>query len=348
MKSIIVIQLIQILKGFLICQIILLSCDGKNRVLSESSDTSECVPLAPPYIYLTLHEGGNIMKFSRNGCLLDENILTSKSSIGTEFRSLIISSYEGKENYLYVAEATGGASGVRVYDTCNDLGKRNYIGKLISQSINEGIDHTYGICFDSSNEYIYISNQHTDNVLRFSKSTFKPIHFPPIFDIDKHTKKYFDGTFKQFGKANVHKDNERGIRSIITIKKHEMWIANEDFDGIIIVNLNTGLSTDIVRISKPVGLFYDESTHLVYVSSKGKHRTGSVYAISAGSLRIVKSYFEPYMEHPTGVLVYGGILYVVEQVENAILTFDVESTKYLGKIVKHIPHDFEQITLSYC
>jgi len=78
-----------------------------------------------------------------------------------------------------------------------------------------------------------------------------------------------------------------------------MWIANEDF-GVVIVNLATGVSTNIIVIPQPIGLFYDPNTKLVFVTSKGKHRQGFVYGIDKKSLRIVKEYKEDRMEHPTG------------------------------------------------
>ena len=31
--------------------------------------------LGPPYIYVTLHSGQNVLKYSRNGCLVDDNVL---------------------------------------------------------------------------------------------------------------------------------------------------------------------------------------------------------------------------------------------------------------------------------
>ena len=127
-----------------------------------------------------------------------------------------------------------------------------------------------------------------------------------------------------------------------------MWIANEDFNGVVVVDLETGVGTNVVFIESPIGLHYDEIRDVVYVSSKQKHRHGGVYAVDRKTLRIVQEFREDRMEHPTGMVVYDNILYVAEQIESAILSFDIKSGKFIEKITKHIPGDLEQLILTYC
>lgn len=304
--------------------------------------------LGPPYIYATLHDADNIFKYSRDGCLLDDKVLDYVSTVRhdyLELRSMAFGKYNG-DDVLYVADATSGDSRLMIYGRCDDRGRRAYITTAVSSQDNDGVDHTYGITFDS-HDNLYISNQHTDNVLRFYKDSFKAMPLPPALATDPGRYYFYDGTFKQFGSPNNHGSTEQGIRSIIIVH-NEMWIANEDFDGVVMVDLPTGLSLNIVVISKPIGLYYDPESELIFVSSKKKHRQGSVLAIDRKTLRVVKSYKEERMEHPTGIFVHNKILYVAEQIESAILTFDVESTEFLGKIIKHIPGDVEHILLSDC
>ena len=45
---------------------------------------------------------------------------------------------------------------------------------------------------------------------------------------------------------------------------------------------------------------------------------------------------------------FGNILYVAEQIESAVLTFDVDSTDFIQKVIKHIPGDIEHLMLSNC
>jgi DNA-binding beta-propeller fold protein YncE len=328
------------------------SLRGFNVTSTTDSTTSDRRQLdgcmGPPYIYMTLHDANNIYKYSRDGCLLDDQVLDYVSAVKhdyPELRSMAFGKYYG-DDVLYVADATSGDSRLLIYSRCDDRGRRAYITTAVSSQDYDGVDHTYGITFDN-HDNVYISNQHTDNVLRFYKDSFKAMPLPPVLATDSSRNYYYKGTYKQFGSPAMHSAKEQGVRSIIIVH-NELWIANEDFDGVIMVDLPTGLSLNVVMVSKPIGLYYDPDTQLIFVSSKGKHRQGSVVAIDRRTLRVVRRYKEDRMEHPTGLFVHNKILYVAEQIESAILAFDIESTEFLGKIIKHIPGDVEHIVLSDC
>ena len=51
--------------------------------------------------------------------------------------------------------------------------KRHFVEVVAELSQNPGLDHSYGVCHDSSGN-VYVSNQHTDCVLRFEVDTWKP------------------------------------------------------------------------------------------------------------------------------------------------------------------------------
>lgn len=304
--------------------------------------------LGAPYIYITLHDAANIYKYSRDGCLLDDDVLDYVSFVQrgyVELRSMALGKYHGEE-MLYIVDAISGDSRIMIYGSCDDRGKRAYVTTAQSTQDNPGIDHTYGICFDKEDN-LYISNQHTDNVMRFFKDNFRPMPFPPALANDPARFYMYKGTYKQFGSPTIHSPDEQGVRSIIIVHD-EMWITNEDFDGVVVVNLQSGISTNVIVIPKPIGLFYDSITKLVYVTSKGKHRQGHVYGIDKNTLKITKIFKQDRMEHPTGVFVYGNILYVAEQIESAVLTFDIDTGKYIDKVIKHVPGDIEHMILSDC
>ena len=63
------------------------------------------------------------------------------------------------------------------------------------------------------------------------------------------------GTFYQFGKAGEHSESEQGIRSIVRVGD-DIWIANEDIDGVAIVSISTGMISNIVVIPSPIGDCY--------------------------------------------------------------------------------------------
>lgn len=162
---------------------------------------------------------------------------------------------------------------------------------------NRGVDHTYGVCLDKQGN-VYISNQHTDSVLRFEVDTFKPMDLPRSLQLDNRID-YFEGTFVQFGMPEQHVKEEQGIRSIVHVKS-KIWIAHEVISGIVIVDVSSGTVEQIIPLDAPVGLYFDEDLGIVFVSCKSKERGGIVYAIDSESFAILKSYRHHKMAHPTG------------------------------------------------
>lgn len=302
-----------------------------------------------PFIYATTHdEVPNILKYTLDGCLVTDKVLLDGPQIDdhdTEFRSMAFGKYKG-EDALFVADAMTKDSFVFAYGACDANGQRSYLGTPLSSQVTRGIDHTYGLTFDSD-QNLYVTNQHTDNVMRFAHDTFEPMPLPSILEEKHSRKKYFPGTFFQFGAAGPHSIDEQGIRGILPYKD-TMWIANKDLNGIAIVSVESGVLHDIVVVHCPIDLAYDERSGLIFVGSKSKHWGGAVYGISPDSLRVVANYTTHRMTHPTGILVHGDTLYVAEQVRGEILVFSVSSQKYLGRIVKKTPGQIELLLLSNC
>ena len=89
---------------------------------------------------------------------------------------------------------------------------------------------------------------------------------------------------------------------------------------------------------------------MTFVSCKSKTRGGIVYAIDINTLQIEYSYVHRNMDHPTGMTSYAGTLFVGEQNNGAIYTFDIVSEKYTGTIVQEdfFRNQIEQIALSPC
>lgn len=302
-----------------------------------------------PYIYATVHDQiANILKFTLDGCLVSDQVLLDGPQLNdhdTEFRSMAFGKYKGSDA-LFVADAMTKDSFVFAYSECDENGQRYYLGTPVSSQVTGGVDHTYGLCFDGD-QNLYITNQHTDNVMRFAHDTFVPMSLPSSLEEKHSRRKFYPGTFLQFGTPSPHGESEQGIRSILHYED-TMWVANEDLDGVAIVDIKTGVMHDIVIIHSPIGLFYDKTSGLVFVGSKAKHWGGGVYAISPQSLRVVANYTTNRMNHPTGIAVYQDILYVAEQVLGEILVFRVSTQEYLGRIVKKTPGQIELLLISDC
>lgn len=302
-----------------------------------------------PFIYATTHdEISNILKYSLDGCLITDQVLINGPDLDdhdTEFRTMAFGKYKGHDA-LFVADAMTRDSFVLAYSECDANGQRHYLGTPVSSQVTKGVDHTYGLCLDED-QNLYITNQHTDNVMRFAHDSFEPMALPPML-AEKHSRrKYVPGTFVQFGSPVPHDVGEQGIRSILSYKD-TMWIANENLDGVVIVDKDSGILQDIVIVHCPIVLTYDEASNWIFVGSKKKHWGGAVYAISPDSLQIVANFTTHRMTHPTGLAVHDGILYVAEQILGEILVFRVSTQEYLGRIVSKTPGQIELLLISDC
>lgn len=305
-----------------------------------------------PFIYATFHdEAANIYKYSRNGCLLDANVLVggprhALSSHLVELRSLVFGTLRD-EKVLYVADAYSDDSYLNIYGQCDENGKRAYISTPVSTVTDPGINHLYGIAFDPDGN-VYVSSQHTDNVLRFYKDTFEPMPQPRFMNRSNADRfDFYPGTFIQFGTPTLHDVTEQGVRDVISVDD-KIWLANEDDNSVRVIDAVTGRVEDIISVETPIGLLYHPAKGLVFVSSKGEKNMGFVYAISVSTKLFVQQYKSKKMTHPTGMAVHGATLYVANQKLGQIVSFNIHSGKFLRVIVNDMPLGIEKIVISDC
>lgn len=315
---------------------------GSNDYFIDSDDNGE----GPPYIYVTVHdEVKNILKFNRNGYLISRSVLVGgKIHLDSELRSMVVGSYRG-EKALYVADASSLRSQVLLYRVCPDLVSWCFIDSIVRKETNPGVDHTYGLCFDDDGN-LYASFQHTDTVLRFDRDTFASMDINPSYSWSGDVFSYFDGTFVQFGEPSEHSKAARGVRSIIFVRGN-LWISNEDLEGVVVVSTTTGKIVTIIPISSPVGLHYREDYDTVFVGCRSTEFGGVVYSIDSRTFELKHTFYRSkHFKHPTGITSWRHTLYVGEQSKNVIHMFDMITGKHLGKLVTSIPGKIEQIYLS--
>ncbi len=263
----------------------------------------------------------------------------------TELRSMAIGQHKGEE-VLFVADGASGSSSILVYSTCDAVGHRLYMDKVVTTAMQSGADHTYGLCFDHENN-IYASFQHTDSVLRFSKDTFTPMFLPMSLRGSKNLRPYYPGTFVQFGQPKLHSLNEQGVRSIAVIHNN-LWIANQNINGIAIYSLTTGSILNVIPMVNPIGIHYSREAKLVFVGSKQKHWQAAVYGIDPHTFITVRTYSTGRMDHPTGITSFGDDLFVAEIEAGQILRFKISTAEFLGAVVSDAPGEIEQLILSDC
>ena len=309
-----------------------------------------------PYIYATYHDlVPNVVKYSRNGCLLSSTVLIggpkhTAPNHTIEMRSLVFGKYKDSP-VLYIADAFTNDSYLNIYDQCDEDGQRTFIKSAVSTQKHPGANHIYGICFDQEDN-VYVSSQHTDNVMRFHKDTFKPMPYPPRLErADPQYYKNYAGTFLQFGLPNSHGIEEQGVRDIVAVGEY-IWVANENSMGVYVVHAVSGQVETIVRnIKVPICLHYHPETDTVFVASKavdGAAWQGAVYAVNAHTYAVTRHFKTLRMTHPTGMISHSNILYVAEQKLGQILSFNVHTGAFLKTIVRSMPEGIEKLALSDC
>eukprot|EP00596_Hydrurales_sp_CCMP1899_P008891 CAMPEP_0119044442 /NCGR_PEP_ID=MMETSP1177-20130426/31470_1 /TAXON_ID=2985 /ORGANISM="Ochromonas sp, Strain CCMP1899" /LENGTH=344 /DNA_ID=CAMNT_0007014545 /DNA_START=202 /DNA_END=1236 /DNA_ORIENTATION=+ len=323
-----------------------------TRIVSDSSDC-----LGAPYLYVTEHDRtANVLKYSRDGCLLSTNVLLMDeiyNSNSVEFRSMAIGHHKD-DNSLFIADASDKNSRLLIFGSCignedpQNYGKRHYVDVVTDSRQNSGVDHTYGVCLDKAGN-IYISNQHSDCILRFQYGNFKPMELPRALQMDQFQDDYYPGTFVQYG-APREGHAEEGVRAIVHVHS-KIWIAHQEASCVEVTDVLSGLVDEVLPFtSTPVGLHHDEDLRMVFVSCRSKKNSGIVYALDNVTFKILHKYTYADMDHPTGMTTYDGILYVAEQENGEILSFDIKSEEFIMKVVdgKGGLSRVEQIVLSTC
>jgi hypothetical protein len=176
-------------------------------------------------------------------------------------------------------------------------------------------------------------------------------HFSQEKVRELHPDDFYNGTFVQFGLPDKHSSTERGIRAIQWVKNYtELWITNEDLDGVVVVN-REGKLLGSIFIKKPVGLYHSPEDHpdVVFIGSKFK-KQGGVFAFDIHNRRKVKSYQSIGMTHPTGMVAYRDVLFVNDQSRNAVLTFNITTGRVINLIIpsSKFHGDIEHIMISHC
>jgi hypothetical protein len=333
-----------------------------SYVIILITQTFSC--LGAPYLYVTHGNSRNIMKFSRDGCLINPKVLWGVASRNSELRGMYIDKYQGEEA-LYVADTE---NGIAVFGQCfHDTSMRPLITTVVTPDQNPGVQHAYSVKRDFEGN-VYASFQHTDVVMRFAKDTFGPI--PPPRNLSTleivsskgsvvrtkgssgppgSTDYFYNGTFVQFGQPGLHNTTAQGVRDILWVRNYtQLWIANEDLSAIIVVD-QQGTYIGSIALAGAIGLYSTEALPFVFCSSKSK-KNGAVYAINKDTLSIERTYKVIGMSHPTALVSFEDTLFVGDQTRNVLISFNITSQRYIRQVVAEsaMPGVIEQMILSDC
>eukprot|EP01033_Poteriospumella_lacustris_P005031 gene5031-3592_t len=146
---------------------------------SAATLTRSFTCLGPPYLYITHKGSKNILKFSRDGCLIHEKVLWGVAHEDADLRGMVLGKYQGGDA-LYVADSAAGESGILLYGQCfESTSLRPFLDRVVVYKENRGANHAYGIAIDELTGNVYGSFQDTDVILRFAPEVFTPIPQEP-------------------------------------------------------------------------------------------------------------------------------------------------------------------------
>lgn len=325
----------------------------------DSRTMNQCLPA--PYLYVSYGTDHNIFQITRDGCIMMNKVLYGVPRKKLELRSLATGDYRG-EAALYVADAARKTENILVFGDCSNWGKmRSKKARVMGTGsvFEEGAQHAYGISFDSK-ENLYVSYQHTNAILRSSKDDFRVMELPQAMK-DRESKegiKLFQGTFFQFGAPEVHKSSDQGVRSIAWAD-HDgdlgelLWVANEFENKVYILDHDASV-VKMLDVTAPIGMFHERGgegiyvKNRIYIGSRNGKKTGSVLCYDTNTFELLGTYFMLGMSHPTGIAVYENVLYVADQSLNSILTFDLETGRFISTIWSRDVGNIEQLVLTSC
>ena len=145
---------------------------GSERTVDDS--TEGC--LGAPFLYVTLHhETRNVLKYSRDGCLITDHVLFDEPRAAMNFRSMALN----RNGELYIANAADDNNQILLFGSCSqnsstmqntkamtnrtasdislhdlgaeqiNAGRRQFKGVVVDIKANRGAEHPYGIALDA-------------------------------------------------------------------------------------------------------------------------------------------------------------------------------------------------------
>jgi len=320
-------------------------------------------------LYLSMHGGRrkkkgyhNIIRFSRDGCYLGKVLEEDekKEPRLQELRGM----YDSSEG-LFVAEAQQKNSRILLFETCEpskDRLKERQFTKVWADSKDaHGLMHPYGFAINHD-KYLYVSNQDSLAVIRFSLETGKlgPKSEAVLQKEKSSKKKIYDGTF-------VLLDKTEEMRGILFDNKHRLYLANKE-TGVQVYDSN-GHLLHTLEVHNPISLAWHSHRQTVWVGTtksgdeswipdivgkkQGKvfEKTNSaLIEFDPETLSPKTILLDKHLKHPAGLVTHGDSVYAISQRDGpgAILEFSISKRKKIRTIVDELPDAGERLIISEC
>jgi len=178
------------------------------------------------------------------------------------------------------------------------------------------LDHPYGIDLDTALGRVYVSNQNGDNVICFNARG--------------------SGTVSVFAEVS----NPRGLA--VDRATSDVYVSSEDDSAVFGFDKN-GNRIRKYEVDIPIGVYIDSG--VLYISNRGNNPGVYSYNITTGlQLRT----YPTEDSHPTGIVYYKGILYVLGQTNQKLYHYDAVTGSSLGSLATFTDDYPEQIILGTC
>lgn len=297
--------------------------------------------LGPPYLYVSFHGGtkkhdiNQIFQYSRNGCLLNANILHHNIGVlprvyPRELRGIAVLS----DGSLAVNSAFKSNSQVLRYGVCTETSpRRQFLEVLIGMSQHPSLVHPFGIA--ARGRQVVVSSQDTCSVT--------------LFDLSPNDSSVVGETLVASFLPCELNGEVKGVRGVAFDQRGVIYVAVKQRQGLVVFN-NTapGKPLGSFHCDECVGVFFDESSGFVFAGSSAQNE---VYALEPWpSLKKVKTFASKELRHPAGLAIFKDSLFVASQENSVILEFHLHSASFIGtSISTHLPKDaIESIAMSPC
>jgi hypothetical protein len=296
--------------------------------------SSSC--LGPPYLLATFHGGSGkndinqVVQYSRDGCVLNQNVL----NIDGDLRSLrgMALFLDGK---LSVNNAYKDDSAVLYFDACDDKSStRDYLETITGSLVDDdggNVDyyllHPYGAAYYDSR--VYITNQDSCTITSYSEGGG-----------DEHL-------IASFYPCNVEDSSTSELRGIVFDNSGAFYVAFKQEDVILIYNATSKAQLGTKKCKECIGLTYDSETDTIFAGSNDDDHVYQ-YEVWPSMSQVNSFHHSSKLQHPAGLAVHNGTLYVGSQNTARIVHFDVASTDYLGTVVSDLDDTIEDLILSPC
>jgi uncharacterized membrane protein YidH (DUF202 family) len=316
-----------------------------HEVVIRSPECLQLGPLAqdpapPPYLYITFHGADNPSEVLCEGTGAVQRFTLDGGYVGpaTDQVAAMVHSPRGlvfHNELLVLADAGEGAvrhaPSLAVFGDCAGVAARPFLGRIHSSRLVEPLFvHPYGLAAAP------------DGTLRATSQDGGA-----LLQVDMSTANIT--VLEQFEESVDPRGNTKSgpLRGVAVDTSGCSYVADKHAGKVW--HACPGKERKSTAVKKPIAMFADLA-HLYVGSYADTHPAVIMFSLKlepgAESLTEIRRFEHPSLVHPAGLVVNNGVLYVLEQEAQALLSFDVASGRFNGVLIKRLPDRPEGLLLA--